>query len=91
MKEKIKIIDGQKWCHCARHDAFAPCDEFHIDNSKKHKYRSSCIVCERNMKHKEVIPLGYNERYARIILTRLGYDVKSKIPIWQQFLIKHDL
>ena len=91
MKEKIKITDGAKWCHCAKHDGFSLCDDFHKDKTSKHGYRSSCIECERLHKLNKTQPLNYNERYARILLSRIGYDVKSKVPIWQQFLLKHDL
>jgi hypothetical protein len=87
IKEKIKIIDGRQFCHCAKHNDFLPCEEFHKDNTKKHKHRSSCIECDRIGK----IPEDYTTKHAKIILSKLGYNVKSKIPIWQQFLIKHDL
>jgi hypothetical protein len=90
-KEKIKDIDGVKWCHCAKHDGFSPCDEFGKDNHSKHKYRSSCKICERMYNLNKEIPMGYVEKYSRIMLTSMGYDVKSKIPIHEQFLIKHNL
>lgn len=95
MKGKARLIeqDGQKKCYCTNCDTFHNCTEHFVTNKNKHGFSHSCKATTKN--YYAPVPQFTAEQIIKMesdrMLKNLGYDLTSPIPVYEQFLIKHDL
>jgi hypothetical protein len=89
---KLLVEDGVKKCYCAACEVFHDCTEHFVNSKNKHGYSTNCKSTTKNYyKEKKPSPDEYVRMGCDDILLKLGYDIHSNIPIYEQFLIKHDL
>lgn len=81
-------------CWCRRCEEYHDCIHHEQDPRTPHGYRYFCDATSKrahgpgqSKEHVEAI----TRKYANEILRELGYDPDSTIPVYEQFLIKHDL
>lgn len=95
MKQPRRInVNGVDMCWCKRHEAYIECSKFYYRyHNNMYEYECKECISERNrlfkLKNKEGKPT--EKELKEIFLRACGYDPESKIPIHEQFLIKHDL
>ena len=89
---RYKIENGVPHCFCSKHEEFHPCDEFQRSKGG-HGYQYNCreIVKLHNGPRSNDLARKNEKEQAMEMLTLLGYDTNSEIPIHQQFQIKHQL
>ena len=91
----IRDEDGNKLVYCSKHKGYSHMSEFGtLTNSDRP--RSQCRLCERNGANKRRDPNYVKVRktdkeLATEILTDLGYDVNSEVPLWIQFMMRHEM
>ena len=94
LKVRTKIESDKLLCYCVTCDDFQDCGEFTTNNRNhwgKHHYCKSCAKFKKKERENpENLPTDELE-LSRMVLTRIGYDVKSDISVHQQFLLKHQL
>lgn len=81
---------------CTKGNQYKPAEEFYTWKSHSSGYSSSCKKCtldynrkmDREFRGKDNYET--KEEYVDFILTKLGYDVESEIPIYEQFNRKHN-
>jgi hypothetical protein len=89
---RYKIEDGVEMCLCSKHEEFHPCDDFQRTKGG-HGYQYNCreITKIYNGPRSNDLARIKEKEQSMEMLTLLGYDTKSEIPIYQQFEIKHQL
>jgi hypothetical protein len=95
MKQKnLEIVDGVEWCLCSACGTKKICElNFYYD--KRHNYFTNvCRLCMNAQKRDK----NYIPKYppgdilqSKQVLRLIGYDPDSKIPVHEQFNLKHDL
>lgn len=90
--DKLILVDGLKLCFCIGCQTFHPCSEHFKDKKNKTGYSSRCKLNKKKYSRppKPSKAEFVNEESEKM-LSRLGYDTNSTIPIHQQFIIKHEL
>ena len=94
-KKIIKGEDGQDLVYCAKERDYLPSSEFGT-YSMTGKYRSYCRKCEA-FRERSRKGGGMTKRtksdmeYAKDILDSMGYVMDSDVPLWVQFLMRHDM
>ena len=88
----VKFEDGLEKCWCRRCEVWHLCDEHYVNRKSKTGYSYICKAKTKNyykapQVNQEDFVRGHTER----ILKQLGYNLESSIPVYEQFLIKHDL
>lgn len=90
---RYRVINGVEMCFCKLHQEWLECSNFYYRN-RNSMFEYSCKPCilakNRNNKEKREWKLGDKEMATKV-LQACGYDPSSTIPVWEQFLIKHDL
>jgi hypothetical protein len=91
---KLIYIDDQEWVWCKNEQEYKPASEFEFNQGTRHGYHFHCRECwseiRRNCDTQE--SRRRNDRNgADRVLTRLGYDIMSDVPVHEQFLSRHGL
>lgn len=92
-KSVYRIVDDIEFCYCVKCKEYHDCTEFGYDTRTPHGYSKTCekMMKERLGFKSHFSQSQFNRKSADEILTKLGYNLKSTIPVHEQFLIKHDL
>jgi len=95
MQKVNYFIDNYvEMCWCRRCEKYHNCIEHDPDPRTPHGYRYFCQDTAKRGhgpgQTKDSVELRYR-KYADEILRDMGYDPKASIPVYEQFLIKHDL
>jgi len=92
--QRLIVIDDIDHCWCSKHQEYFPCTEFNTQKNSSNGYQSCCKVCNKKYQA-EQIPVDDIEdfiiRQSKIMLSNLGYDVESEVPVSEQFRKKHGL
>jgi hypothetical protein len=95
MKSSVRTLidDEVKKCYCKNCDTFHDCSEHFLNSKTKNGYSYSCKATTKNYyaPPKEFTQEQIVKMESDRILERLGYDLTSPVPIYKQFLLKHDL
>jgi hypothetical protein len=86
--------DGELFCWCVKHNDYFPCEDFYKRDRTSTGYDYNCMTCikEQAKKSREkhrAIPKENEKQISDHILTRLGYDTQSDVPVHEQFLKKY--
>jgi hypothetical protein len=92
--ERMIKQEGVSLCWCAMHKEYLPCDQFYIRERTGTGYDYNCMTCikeqaKRSREKNRSIPKENEKQISDHILTRLGYDTQSDIPVHEQFLKKY--
>lgn len=91
--ERFIIENDVERCYCSFCKEYHDCSEFGINRAIKHGYSNTCKEGKR--KQRNIMPKSEIDEYisneSKRILRECGYVPSSKIPIHEQFLLKHDL
>ena len=87
-------VNGVDMCWCITHQDYLPCEEFYIRPKVPTGYDYRCSECARAIAQKNRYDrLGYekmdDKTATNVVLTILGYDPHSDIPVHEQFIQKH--
>lgn len=92
---RYKVEDGKEWCFCSSHGEFLPCEQFTKSKTYEHGYEYRCRYCWKNSIPSKFGTHQIKQQMERNIvdnfLKQCGYDPTSPVPVYEQFLIKHDL
>lgn len=87
-----KLEDGVEKCWCTRCEVYHPCEEHYTNRKSKTGYSH---ICKKKTKNYYKAPKENRntliKRQSQEVLKNLGYNLESTIPVYEQFLIKHDL
>jgi len=91
-EKRIRTENGIEMCYCSSsyHADWLPCTEFNINNHSKNGFQYLCKKCHLFQRRgiDETIP---DDKAAKLILERLGYDFESPESIHKQFMKRHGL
>jgi hypothetical protein len=95
---RAKIIEenGKRLAYCNAHKEYLPIEDFGVVKALGTP-RPKCRKCEAALsraQHARERLLRDNrtdEEVAMDILKLLGYDLNNEVPVWQQFLIRHQI
>jgi hypothetical protein len=97
MKPKKIIIDenGNRMVFCSQHKEYTPIEEFGLQPSSNYP-RSACKRCEAKASSKrrspDYVKVRKSDREVALeILAELGYNVNSEVPLWIQFMMRHEM
>jgi hypothetical protein len=91
--KNLILEDGVEKCFCHYCEIYHNCTEHFRTTKNKHGYSTRCKDTSKNYytQPSEFTRQEIVKRECHIILQKLGYDLNSTIPVYEQFLIKHDL
>jgi hypothetical protein len=96
MKPKKTIVDehGNKLGYCLNENTYLPIDQFGALPTGV--IRANCRKCENKRQRlrvqgKEKTAKPSEKEVARQMLLDLGYILDCEVPVWIQFLMKHNM
>jgi len=92
--ERLILRDGEEFCWCTSHQEYLPCEGFYIREKTGTGFDYKCKQCLKDLQKqnraKTAIPKINEREIANDILTRLGYDLNSDIPVHEQLMKKYN-
>ncbi len=89
------IKDNEEICWCRRCETYHNCMQHGRDTRTPHGYRYFCeqsqLFAREGIGPDADKIRELTRKYADELLKEMGYDPSSTIPVYEQFLIKHDL
>jgi len=95
LPRKILDEDGQVLYYCSAHEGYSPREAFG-NLTGTNKPRTKCRACENEytkLRYRGQTPTQKktDKQLAEEILTDLGYQLDSEVPLWVQFMMKHEM
>ena len=87
------IDDYGENCYCSRCETYHPCEEHHRDKRTPTGYAYNCKATSKKYgsTQSQKTFQAILKKESDEMLVKMGYDPTSSIPVYEQFLIKHDL
>lgn len=95
LPRKILDEDGEVLYYCSAHEGYSPREAFGSLTGSD-KPRGKCRKCESEytkLRNQGKLPIKKktDKQLAEEILTDLGYQLDSEVPLWVQFMMKHEM